>query len=231
MPAKSSQKTEGKRQILERMIGAVVLVGLAVIFIPMLLSGDKDEGIPLFGSNIPSKPSRIENLKDLEIKSTAKPLTHVAPLRIPVDEHSPKRVSTAQTKPKSAPDPAKKQADSKTTQQLAKASAKPATPAQKKIPLTASSVQPKKKEQSAKPKLPKAWAVQVGSFNSQTRAMALRDKLRTKKFLAFVEVVSTSKGDVYRVRVGPEVRRSQAKKLQKRLQAELKQKSLVVRHP
>ncbi len=39
----------------QRLVGAVVLVALAVIFVPMLLDGD-DSTMPAFGSNIPAKP-------------------------------------------------------------------------------------------------------------------------------------------------------------------------------
>ncbi|WP_303909074.1 SPOR domain-containing protein [Thiohalomonas denitrificans] len=38
----------------QRLVGAIVLVALAVIFVPMLLDGD-DSSMPAFGSNIPPK--------------------------------------------------------------------------------------------------------------------------------------------------------------------------------
>ncbi|SCZ63740.1 SPOR domain-containing protein [Thiohalomonas denitrificans] len=41
-------------RIKQRLVGAVVLVALAVIFVPMLLDGD-DSSMPAFGSNIPPK--------------------------------------------------------------------------------------------------------------------------------------------------------------------------------
>ncbi len=40
----------------QRLVGAVVLVALAVIFVPMLLQGNKRSGIPMFGSNVPARP-------------------------------------------------------------------------------------------------------------------------------------------------------------------------------
>ena len=43
-------------QLKQRLIGAVVLVALAVIFIPMLLSGRGDLGGSIDGSNIPPEP-------------------------------------------------------------------------------------------------------------------------------------------------------------------------------
>lgn len=43
-------------QLKQRLVGAIVLVALAVIFVPMLLDGDSDSSMPAFGSNIPPKP-------------------------------------------------------------------------------------------------------------------------------------------------------------------------------
>ena len=70
-----------------RVIGATVLVALGVIFIPMILSGGRDE-MPLFGSNIPDKPQAIERLKSLAIPQ-ARPIPKNAQIRIPVDEQLP----------------------------------------------------------------------------------------------------------------------------------------------
>ena len=64
-----------------------MLVALGVIFIPMILSGGRDE-MPLFGSNIPDKPRSIEKLKSIEIPSPAV-VEKPAEIRIPVDEHIP----------------------------------------------------------------------------------------------------------------------------------------------
>lgn len=75
------------RLLKQRIIGAAVLVGLAAIFIPMILSGGRDE-MPLFGSNIPDRPANIEKLKSIEIP---KPATVEKPdqIRLPVEEKLP----------------------------------------------------------------------------------------------------------------------------------------------
>ena len=74
----------------KRIVGAIVLVSLAVIFIPMFLSSDKpyDDGMPTFGSNIPAQPGELANLKAEKLKP-AVPQPDVQPVaRIPVDEHT-----------------------------------------------------------------------------------------------------------------------------------------------
>ncbi|MCW8919772.1 MAG: SPOR domain-containing protein [Gammaproteobacteria bacterium] len=63
-------------QIKQRLIGAVVLVSLAVIFIPMLLDGGINSTMPRFGSTIPAQPEF--DFEPLEI-----PLQAITP--IPAD--------------------------------------------------------------------------------------------------------------------------------------------------
>lgn len=43
-------------QVKQRLVGAVVLISLAVIFIPMLLDGGNNSSMPRYGSNIPAQP-------------------------------------------------------------------------------------------------------------------------------------------------------------------------------
>lgn len=185
----------------QRIVGAIVLVALAVIFIPMFLSGDREGDMPILDSNIPSKPKNVEQLKTLEL-SPDRPVPEMkTPDRTPVDEHTPQTETKAPDK--SAP-AASEDAD--------------VNDSSKTSPPSAS-------------RDSQAWAVQVGSFSKQSNALGLRDKLRAKGYRAFVEQVSTDKGDVYRVRVGPEVQRSKAEELKKELQEKLKLNGLVVAHP
>lgn len=184
----------------QRIVGAIVLVALAVIFIPMLLSGDKDKGMSIFGTNIPPKPANVAKVKTLEIPSPQQPPATEKVIRTPVDEQNVESVK----------------ADSR----------KPGSKAEK--PAAVSKVEP---SVTTKSKDAKAWAVQVGSFSNPDNALGLRNKLRQNGYHAFVEKVTTSKGEVYRVRVGPEVKRSEAEALQQELQTKLKLKGLVVAHP
>jgi DedD protein len=77
----------------------------------------------------------------------------------------------------------------------------------------------------------RAWIVQVGSFAARANAQALRDRLRKQNFASFVEEVKGSKGKVYRVRVGPELSRDRAERLQKKLAEQAKLTGLVQAYP
>ncbi|KAF1691120.1 SPOR domain-containing protein [Pseudoxanthomonas koreensis] len=61
------------------------------------------------------------------------------------------------------------------------------------------------------------FAVQMGAFASAAEANALRDRLRAAGYSAIVQPVSTDKGTLNRVRVGPVSSRAEADQLKARL--------------
>ena len=69
----------------QRLIGAIVLVALAVIFIPMLLSGGREMEMPVFGSNVPERSAEITSIKHIDIEERQKAESHpINPKRIPI---------------------------------------------------------------------------------------------------------------------------------------------------
>jgi DedD protein len=76
-----------------------------------------------------------------------------------------------------------------------------------------------------------AWVVQLGSFASEANAQALEQRLRSAGYSAFVERLAGGEGQIYRVRVGPELLRSEADSLRSRLEQEIKIKGIVMRYP
>ncbi|MFO8024627.1 SPOR domain-containing protein [Thiohalophilus sp.] len=189
-----------ENQLKQRIVGAIILVALAVIFIPMLLSGDRDGNLSIVESNIPAKPEHVDRVKTLDIEPPAAPPPAEPIRRSPVDAHTPQAQEDEASSNDRRDEAAKTQSPSET-------------------------------QADAQAVDNKAWAVQVGSFSQQSNALGLRDKLRDQGYSTFVEEVSTDNGPVYRVRVGPEVKRSKAEKLQQELQAKLKLEGLVVAHP
>jgi cell division septation protein DedD len=75
------------------------------------------------------------------------------------------------------------------------------------------------------------WAVQVGAFSTEADALTLRDRLRSGGQPAFVERVPTDKGALFRVRVGPELRREAANALKATLKQRFALDGIVVAHP
>jgi DedD protein len=62
--------------------------------------------------------------------------------------------------------------------------------------------------------------VQVGSFTEQARADALVTQLRGAGLPAFSERVTSRAGQVYKVRIGPEINRDRAVELAARIKRE-----------
>lgn len=193
----------------QRLVGAVVLVSLAVIFIPMLLDGGERSRMPMFGSNIPDKPDY--HFEPLEIP--LHPVTTVAedrPQLIDKPEPVPSKETKPQEQPKTAEvkSPDNTQANGETTAPKPK----PASPAQSE-----------NREQVA-------WVVQVGSFSQSNNALSLRDKLRSNGFTAFVEKLKSDGETIYRVRIGPELKKENAEKQLQRLRREMDMKGIVMGH-
>ena len=185
----------------QRLVGAVVLVSLAVIFIPMLLDSGEEGGMPLFGSNIPDKPGY--KFEPLDI-----PLEPVKP----VEADKPLLVEKAEPAPNAKPSAEKEK------------QAAPAKPQEKPLVVKSeTSSEPKKPAQE-----PTSWVVQVGSFSNSANAIKLRDKLRSRGYTAFVEKLADGGNTVYRVRVGPELKREIAESLRDKLQKQMKLKGIVM---
>lgn len=102
-----------------------------------------------------------------------------------------------------------------------------ATPAVKAV----STTQPKSPDRKVLDErgVPKAWAVQVASFNTEARAEVLRDQLLDQEYPAFTRTLNTSKGRVTRVYVGPKINRDKALTLKGVLDKSLKVDTLVVK--
>lgn len=190
----------------QRIVGAIVLVALAIIFIPMLLPGHGDSDFIDADSTIPPRPERLENIRVLEMESPVTPPPPRQNVRTPVDEKTPP-----------LPEP--------------EAGPTPATAPEKAAPPPARAPQPVPPKKTQSQPEPTAWAVQVGSFSKKANAMALRDKLRARGYKAFVDHVRLPAGASYRVRIGPYVKRSQAEKIHKSVAGKMNLRGIVVGHP
>lgn len=76
-----------------------------------------------------------------------------------------------------------------------------------------------------------AWAIQVGSFARRENAAELEDRLRKAGFPAFVESIPGEQGNLFRVRVGPELEKARAERMRKQIEERLDIKCLIVPYP
>lgn len=199
-------------QIKQRVVGAIVLVSLAIIFIPLILPGKGDLSGDSDSSNIPAQPDyRFPTPKQA-------PLPPVISKSPPVPVEPSQADSKAPAAETVKPEPPAPKPDS---------NGKP--PVASKAPVaTASNLSDSAEEKTDQVS---AWVVQVGSFSSQANATAMRDRLRSKGYASFVEAVKGQSGLTYRVRVGPELTPELAERLKEKLFKQEKIEGLVQRYP
>ena len=82
-----------------------------------------------------------------------------------------------------------------------------------------------------RPALTRGFAVQVGAFRAESDANTLVGRLRGAGFTAFAERVNSDAGQLWRVRVGPELDRATADRRRGELKAKMSLDGMVVTHP
>jgi len=202
----------------ERLVGAAVIVILAVIFIPMLLDDTEDQEIVITETNIPPKP---ENM----------PLPPSVDERIiPADSNFSSRIIPVQEEP--AVEEVEEPVVQKTEEAVPPAekkettSPKPAQTAGQKSAAAAG-----KNDEPATNVGVSAWVVQLGSFSSEKNAQELNQKLKQAGFRSFVEPLKQNNTTSYRVRVGPELRRSDAQIIKEKLKSTMQIEGIIVHYP
>jgi len=185
----------------ERLVGATVLVILAVVFIPMLLNETDDEENEITRTIIPPKP-------ESDFSSRIIPLE---------DETNDKQPITS----------IKKDIVKKAPIENIKEKSVPSVVEEKKMP---DMVSEEKKPTDLNVGL-NAWVVQLGSFSSEANAQALNIKLRDAGYPAFVDPLKQKNAVVYRVRVGPELKRSDAQSIRDAIKKSMKLDGIVISYP
>ncbi len=206
----------------QRLIGAAVLIALAVIFLPMLLDGTgRREQVsmkmeippePQYNFEQPLPPALPDDPQRTGGAQAALTQDHTEIK--PQTEHESQSVAPAKPAPSPTPTPpAALQPESGWTQ--------------------AKAVQPETKSRTQAKPAPaqhtEGWVVQVGSFRKQGNALVLRDKLRAAGYTVFTEKGGDSRKPVFRVKVGPEAQRDRAVALQAKLKSRENLKGIVLR--
>lgn len=200
-----------------RIVGAVILVALAVIFLPMLLREQPPETRTIGAADSPVPDTRIVVAPVTPIgpgvdgrsapsgKGDAPPPSGDRTVAVPVEPLTDRAVPPAST------GPAGTQTETKTGDAPSATLAKPAQPA----------VPAKTTDTPAKPvPAPKGWVVQVGAFSQAENAKRLHAKLEKKGYPVFLVPSSPDKAKTVRVDVGPFKDSTQAKAAQGRIQNE-----------
>ncbi|MGY4534798.1 DedD protein [Pseudomonas sp. TE3786] len=189
----------------QRIVGALVLLALAIIFLPMLLSRqDESRHVVVDAPAMPQAPAMPEVSQDAVAVPEPEllpeePVPADAPATTPAPLPSAPIASAAPSAP-IAPKPA------------ATASATPAVPAATPNRLDANS-------------LPISWSIQLASLSSRASAESLQKTLRSQGYNAYIR----SAEGMNRVFVGPLIERAEAERLRDQLTKQQKLKGFVVR--
>ena len=201
----------------QRVVGALVIVSLAVIFLPMIFDEPHQptktqlipipvqSELPVITINSPEKPSYTlieEPAEASDIKMTAKK----------VDETLSKATSSENN-----------QAPSTSVSTIHKEEKKVV----KSQPVVAASIE-KKKTVFHEKALSNIWMVQLGTFGNHKNAYKLRDTLTKDGFDGHTTKLEKEGQQLIRVFSGPYADKSYADKIKKQLDKKYKLKTLVV---
>lgn len=207
----------------QRMVGALVLIALAVIFLPMLFTR-QDESHPV-QVDAPAAPQAPAG-QQVQVEPVTVPEPQALPQE-PVPDESDVAASNQPPSMPIAPSPA-----AQAPAAAAPQAAKPA-PAPKPTPAPAAPVTTPAAPAVAKAApsgvdangLSVSWSVQLASMSNRANADNLQKTLRTQGYNAYIR---TADG-VNRVFVGPLIERAEADRLRDQLDKQQKLKGIVVR--
>ncbi|MEX5572898.1 SPOR domain-containing protein [Pseudomonas lijiangensis] len=214
----------------QRMVGALVLIAVAVIFLPMLFTRQdevrqvqveapaapqapvapqvKVDPVPVPEPQIlPQEP--VPGEEDMSSASQLPPSMPIAPA--PPVASAPAQAPAQAAAPAPAPKPAKPAP-----------AATPAAPAPAPAPATTAKAAPSGVDANG---LSVSWSVQLASMSNRANADNLQKTLRAQGYNAYIR---TADG-VNRVFVGPLIERAEADRLRDQLDKQQKLKGIVVR--
>jgi len=219
-----SETIDGLKQ---RLVGAFVILSLAVIFLPMIF--DEPHSVekvtvepvppkPKFQQIVIEKPSRPK-FKMLDVDSADKKIKEIDLIKsVPALKETVKAKSSAdKSKVTNKSKATKKTSPEKSVKEIVKAKPK----AKNKTRLT-------KPKVSHLPIFKNIWMVQLGTFSKTKNAYALRDRLRKDGFDGHAKDINIKGKKAVRVFSGPFVNRREAEKIKKKLDKKYKVDSLII---
>ena len=183
-----------EKTLKERIIGATVLVAVVVLIVPVFLDGPPGDG-EIISEVVPLPGQSDQKMQTIVLdRDREEPVP--APSVAARDRHE-QNVATITAAPQKAT-PARVESESQPVRSPTRSEA--ATAAGSGVSATG------------------MWAVQLGSFSNVQNAEKLAADLRKQGFAAFLSQLSTSSGELHRVRIGPQKDREAAEAMAARLQ-------------
>jgi DedD protein len=201
--------------LMQRIVGALVLVALAVIFVPMLFN--RDDAVAPVQVDAPQMPD-----------APASPVIETQPVAVPEPDQKPEpeppeQFDIVEEAPAAQPElPDTPITPAPEAMQPSETVAAPAVQPPPVAPTAPAAAEEKRLDAA---NLPVSWSVQLASLSSRDNAEKLQKTLRSQGYNAYVR---TAEG-MNRVFVGPLVERNEADRLRDQLQRQHKLNGFVVR--
>ncbi|MBI6909657.1 SPOR domain-containing protein [Pseudomonas palleroniana] len=212
----------------QRMVGALVLVALAVIFLPMLFSRqDEERQVVVEAPAAPQAPV----MPQVQVEPVVVPEPQALPEEEPVPSDA--EVAAQQAPTQQAPTmpvqpsvPVVKPAPAPAAPVVAAKPAAPAPAPKPVVPQPAAPGKPDVGQSRIDPNgLPVSWSIQVASLGNREGADALQKKLRSQGYNAYIR----SADGKNRVFIGPLIERAEADRLRDLLDRQQNLKGFVTR--
>jgi len=191
-----------ERALKERIIGAIVLVAVVVLVVPVFLDGPPNNGgvvsevVKLPGQDDQQSQTIVLD-RDRDEPVPAQPAAE-QPRPEPVRQAPVQQAAAERDPPPPDPQPAAPEPE--------------VSEPQEQEPVREPAPQPVQAASTTG-----MWAVQLGSFSNQANAEKLAADLRREGFAAFLSQLNTDAAQLHRVRVGPQKDREAAEAMAARL--------------
>jgi len=202
----------------QRLVGALVLLLLAIIFLPLILDG-RDDKQPEAVYRVPPEPvihitHKGNDEVEKRLKVARSQFIEDRKVKPSVDVAADKAVKLTQVPSKQKNLSSQQQGSIEATKKLF-------------VEELAAVKTVRKKPIKSKVALANAWILQVAAFSKQSNASALQSKLLKKSYMAYIKQTGSAEKPLYRVFVGPELRKNRALIIQKAIKKEFKLAALI----
>lgn len=232
------------QELKQRLIGAAVITALAAIFVPMLFDDPIDEsGKSINELKIPELPAKAQDVEIMPLPEKVEDVATLAEEKKPDapavvyegDEEADlepsrplARITAKETAPPPPPikivEPDAEEEDVAIQAAPVESKAKPVKPAPAatvaEAPVKAvkpAVVEPATKTATGAESTVTRLYLNAGSFSQLSNAQSLQDTLKKQGFAASIKEVSTEKGKIYKVRVGPMLDKAKAQAVKSKL--------------
>lgn len=215
----NNQELALKKRARRRLVGAIALVVLMVVFLPMILQ-DRAALAPQEAIKITMPASTqgnnqqpaVEDMQAPEVKSKvdepSKPVADINP-EASTDITAEKSNIVAKEEKNTQP----KTQDKVNAETKVKAKAAEVKVAAEKT------TEAKTADIQAQPKTPNSFAVQIGVYSEMTNVKQLQEKLKQAGYKSHIETLNTPKGEKFRIRVSSFHSRQDAASALEKIQA------------